>query len=485
VIEILADGINPKTGDVTGIGRLLRSMLGYRRNRKIVFSASAAVLQRIVLVGSTLFLTPLLLRVLGAANFGIWAAATSIGWFSGLADLGTGSALVTLVARSTAAGRSEEARAHVESALTVGGALATLVLAASTLALFVVPRSVGMSFLIAIVALAVNAPLNVGNNVWQALQKGYLTGLWEAIQTVLTVAGLITVTHFTTDVRVYVAVLYGAMILANCGSLIHLLIAHPELRPRTLPVPFAAVRGLAGQGFMFLVLGIVGNFSYMLDNVLALALLGPEASARMAIALRVCITAVSILGVMSQPLWPAFADAAENADRQWIGRTMIRGMAFLVGLAAIGSSILVVFGERLLRWWLHSALEFGPFMLWTMAIWMVVQALSRVPSLLLNGLSLIRFQIIVCTIGTVIAFVLKFVLVRRIGIAGVMWGTTITAFSIVIPANLWRIHRWSKTAAHLPHNSPFGGLPEPVMERVSLACPVKLSKPDEPEVVLD
>jgi O-antigen/teichoic acid export membrane protein len=412
-----------------------------------VFSASTAALQRLVLIGSTLLLTPLLLRVLGPAQFGIWGAAASLGWLGGLADLGTGSALVTLVSRSTTANRNDEARQHIESAITIAGALGSLVIVSSLVVLAANPGAAIAPFLIAAVALAVNAPLNVANNVWMALQKGYVAGFWELVQTVLMLAGLVCTTFFTKDVRIYISVLYSAMILANLGSLIHLVIRHPELRPRRLPVQFALAKGLASQGVLYFVLGVTGSFSFLLDNVLALELLGPEASAQMAIALRLCITAINILGVMSQPLWPAFADAAESADRTWIRKALFRGMALLVGSALAGSTVLVVFGGSLLRWWLHSTLEFRPFLLWTMAIWIVVQALSRVPSLLLNGLSILRFQIFTCTIGTIIAFILKFVLVRRVGIEGIMWGTTITAFLIVIPANLWRINRWSKTFA--------------------------------------
>ena len=81
--------------------------------------------------------------------------------------------------------------------------------------------------------------------------------------------------------------------------------------------------------------------------------LGPEASARMTIALRICITAVGALAVMSQPLWPAFADAAEKADRRWIRKALLRGSALLFGLTLAGSSLLLIYGERLLRWWLR------------------------------------------------------------------------------------------------------------------------------------
>ena len=75
------------------IGRFslaVTSVLHHRRNRRVVVSAGVGIFQRLVQVGSTLVLMPLLLRVLGPATFGVWGAAASLAWLSGLVDIGTG-----------------------------------------------------------------------------------------------------------------------------------------------------------------------------------------------------------------------------------------------------------------------------------------------------------------------------------------------------------------------------------------------------------
>jgi len=302
-------------------------------------------------------------------------------------------------------------------------------------------------YLIAFAGLAFNVPLSGANNVWMALQKGYISGFWELVQTVLTTAGLVSAAAFTDDVRVYVALVYAGLVLANLGSLIHLFLLHPELRPKGWPESVASIREVAGSGIMFFILGITGGLSFMLDNVLALQLLGPEASARMTIAMRICMTAIGMLIVLSQPLWPAFTDAAHKSDRGWIRRTLLRGSALLVGATAVGSIVLVLYGEPLLRVWLHANLGIGRTLLWAISAWILTQALVRVPSLLLNGLSLIRFQIVVFSAATLIAFALKFALAPFLGVAGILWGTSITVALIVLPASIWRIYRWADDSA--------------------------------------
>lgn len=441
----------------TRVGQAVKAVLGHKRNRRVAVSASVGVFQRLVQVGSTLVVMPLLLRVLGPAKFGIWGAAASLAWLSGLVDIGTGTALVTLVARSSALDRAEQARRHIAGALSMGSGLAGLMLVAAFVAsINGAAQGRTAPYLIAVIGLAVNLPLNAGNNVWMALQKGYYSGFWELVQTLLTTAGLIAAAALTRDVRVFVAVVYVGLVLANIGSLVHLFWWHPELRPEGLWFSWPVMREVAGHGVLYFILALTGGLSFLLDNVLALGLLGPEASARMTIALRICVTAIGGLAVMSQPLWPAFADAAEKADRKWILKALLRGSALLVGLTIAGSSLLLIYGERLLRWWLHTNLGIGSGLLWAISAWALAQALVRIPILLLNGLSILRYQIAVFSAATLLAFALKFALAPYLGVAGILWGTTIVVFLIVIPASIWRIWQWamrpSPRVEELPEN---------------------------------
>lgn len=440
-----------------GVGHAVKVVLGHKRNRRVIASATVGIFQRLVQVGSALIVVPLLLRTLGPAKFGIWGAAASLAWLSGLVDIGTGTALVTLVARSSALDRAEQARRHITGALSIGSGLAGCMLLAGLAAAAKSGTQGNMGpYFIAAIGLAINLPLNAGNNVWMALQKGYVSNSWELAQTLLTTAGLFGAAALTTDIRVYVGVVYLGLVLANAGSLVHLFLRHPELRPHRLWMSWPAMREVAGQGMLYFVLALTGGLSFMLDNVLTLGLLGPEASARMTIALRICITAVGALVVMSQPLWPAFAEAAEKGDRRWILKALLRGSALLVGLTLAGSVPLLLYGERVLRWWLHTNLGVGEGLLWAIAAWVLAQALVRIPSLLLNGLSILRFQIVVFSVATVLAFALKFALAPHFGVAGILWSTTTTVFLIVIPASLWRIWQWATTLlpqiAEIPEN---------------------------------
>jgi len=423
------------------------------RNQRAVASAGVGITQRVVQVGCTLVLMPVLLHALGTVGFGIWGAGASLAWLAPLADFGSGSALVTLVARQIALQRIHEARREIGAALTLSGGLALMFLMLiGSLWKIHAWDVTGAVYLIGFAGLALNLPLNSANSIWMALQEGYYASAWELVQTIATTAMLLAATLFTRDVRLYVALVYGGVVMSNLGSLAHLWLRHPELRPERLPEHWPAMRELAGSGIMFFLMGVAGGLSYMLDTLLALQLLGPQASAQMTIAMRICMSAVAMMVSISQPLWPAFTDAAHTADRAWVIHNLEWGTALLTGITCAGGVVLVVWGGPLLRLWLHADLGIDRGLLVAIAAWLLVQALIRVPHLLLNGLLIVKYQTVVLTAAVAAAFALKFALVGRLGAGGILWGTSLSLALILLPAILWRVRRWEKhsTAEELP-----------------------------------
>lgn len=437
--------------------------MGRERNRRIFLAAGTGVLQRTVQAGTTLLIMPVVLAVLGPSRFGIWGAVTSLAWLHGLLDFGMGGALVTHVARMDALHRTAEVRRLVVGAVGLGSVLAAALIAAASVAVWIAaPGPNAGLYLIAIVAMGLNIPLNTANSAWMGLQKGHVSGLWDLAQTLATAAGLIIAASCSRDLRWYVGVVYAALVLSNVGSLFHLFRNRSQLRRGGLTGLGPAMRAIAGRGMSYFALTTACALSYLLDNVLALELLGPQAAARMAIAMRICMTAWGVLEVMSLPLWPAFSEAGVKADWRWVRRSMLRGAALLVGTASAGAVVLVAVGKPLLGLWLRTDLGIDRGLLAAVAAWVLAQAVNRVPNVFLNAASVVGFQVGVNSAATAVAFLLKFALAARFGVAGILWGTTATTLLIVAPANLWRIARWRRSSRRedAPGTREAAGQPE-------------------------
>jgi O-antigen/teichoic acid export membrane protein len=404
------------------------------------------VTQRLIAVIGTFLVYPRVLHALGTDQFGVWGATTSLVMLVIIADFGVGPAIVTLVSHALATGKTQEPREHFTAALMAACGISILIASAGSLFCFlVVPRSELVLYLIAVTGVAINVPLGAASAAWLALQRGWMLAFWDFLQNVLFVIGLAAATLFTHDVRVFVAAVYGALLAANVANLWSLMVRHPELRPAGLSASLAQIGIVLRTGSRYFALSALDALSYLFDNTIALQMLGPVASAKMAVVQRICLPAIGLLMVVAQPLWPAFVEAATRNDRSWIFRALAGGTLLVTGAAVAGSCVIVIFGHRLLKLWLGADLGIGAPLLWAMAGWIVSFSLVRVQVLLLNALRIVDFQIAVFGVATLIALALKFALAPTYGISGILMATAVTFPVVILPAIAWRIGLWRRS----------------------------------------
>lgn len=410
------------------------------RNRRILLASGAGLAQRAVQLLTTLVTLPVVLHALGVAGFGIWGAATSMVWFSALLDFGLGNALITLLPRSLAR-QDGQASGQVAAALFGGSLLALLVLAGLALFCALTQNPPAPAFLLAGAALALNIPLGISAGIWLGLQRAHISGTWQIAQSLLTLALIILAGRTGAGVTLMVVIVYAAMLAANAGSLLHALWRHPHLRPR-LAIPLAALRQVVPAGAMMFAISIAASCAYAFDNLLALDWLGPNASAQMTIALRVCTTAAAMVNAVTIPFWPGFADAIAAGDLRWQRRALRDGTLLTAALALAGSAVLVLCGAPVLRWWLHGNLPMSSPLLWVMAAWIVLMTLPQMPALLLHAALRLRPQLILLSAVALLGFGLKYLAARSYGVAGILAVSPLLWAAIVTPGCFILAGRW-------------------------------------------
>lgn len=388
---------------------------------------------------------PFVLNALGKSSFGVWAAAASLTWMVPAIDLGIGNALVTDFARAFAANEKDDVRRLVTTALWLGGAIAILELAGAFMFIpRLAPPNSSDAYLIAAACMALNVPVSFAASLWAGEQRLYVVWMWEAAQSILTGLMMWTLLHLTNDVRYYVAASVGGVLAMSCASLAHFFIVHPEFRPfRALP-SLEEIRRLLSKGIPYFILGSGLVLSSHSDNIIALSMLGGDSAAVMAVSQRACMTAFGLLYVLSHPLWPKFVNAAVRGEVSWIKRNFWPA-AFVISSAAIlGSSLIILFGGRVIDFWLGGALTVGTDILWAIGIWIIVPALGRVPDVLLNALGVVWFQVKVAVVYGALAFGLKIWLAQSWGVAGILAATGVAYALTHLPAYLWWIYRWMR-----------------------------------------
>jgi O-antigen/teichoic acid export membrane protein len=421
---------------------VIGTLFSQARNRRIIFASGAGIAQRAIQIGTSLVTLPLVLHSLGIVGFGIWGAAMSLAVLSSMLDFGLGSALVTLIPRGIASGETERIRGLVTAAFFSGSTLTTLFLVCG--GLLVLSGTIRMphpAFLIADIAILLNIPLSIANDMWFSLQKGYIAAWWQTVQNVLTSVLLIIGAFARADVTFMVAVAYAVLLLTNSASLVHIWLKHPGLRP-VRNVSIHDLRAVLTQGGQMFFITIVASLAYALDNLMALNWLGPVASAQMTIALRVCTTATGMLGVATLPFWPGFADAIAADDRPWLRRALRNGTFAVAGISITGSGLLIAFGGPVLRWWLREDLHITQVMLWVMAAWIVMTTLPHMPGLFLHAALRLRPQIFVLSATAIVSFVLKYFAAKSFGVAGILSVSPLLWMFLVSPAYFWLAWCW-------------------------------------------
>ena len=98
----------------------------------------------------------------------------------------------------------------------------------------------------------------------------------------------------------------------------------------------------------------------------------------------------------------------------------------MAGVSISLGTLLVIFGSRIIHVWVGSSIQTSPLLLVGLGIWSVVAAVSNAIAVFFNGLSIIRFQLLVASLGSLSNIALSVHLTHRIGISGVVYGSVLS-----------------------------------------------------------
>ena len=123
------------------------------------------------------------------------------------------------------------------------------------------------------------------------------------------------------------------------------------------------------------------------------------------------------------PLWPAYGEALTRKDYSWIKRAFKRSLWMSFSLSLAGSVLLVIFSPAILNLWVGPAVQSDFPLLVGLGLWTVILSVGTAVAMLLNGASIVRFQLIMASVMAIAAIISKTLMASYIGVAGIVWGT--------------------------------------------------------------
>ena len=429
------------------------------RHRRIFLTAAASALAKVVSVGTTFVSIPLTLHYLGTERFGLWMTISSVIAMLGFADLGVGNGLLNAISEANGKDDQGAIRRYISSAFVILSSIALVILLVFYLVYPFVPwasffnvksplaiQESGIAVSVFMLCFGLNILGGIVQRTQMGLQMGFVANLWLATGSILGLCAVLLMIQFEMGLPWLVGALAGMPVLmAFLNGILFFGIIKPGLKPKYCFICRKAMKKIARTGLLFLVLQVVVSVGYTSDNIVIARMLGAEAVAQYAVSEKMFSVIPMILGMVLSSLWPAYGEALSRGDGQWIRKTLTKSLKFAFVFSLPLASIMVSFGPSMLSVWVGHEVAPPFLLLLGLGLWKVCEACSAGLAMFLNGMNVIKVQIILSSLFGATSFILKILLVGEIGIAGTVWATviafvilTLLPYSFLVPRILKR-----------------------------------------------
>jgi O-antigen/teichoic acid export membrane protein len=152
---------------------------------------------------------------------------------------------------------------------------------------------------------------------------------------------------------------------------------------------------------------------------------GASDIAAFAVAQRMFLVASQPGSILNGPLWAAYADAYAKGDRRFIKKTLLRSFFISIAVVTGLSVMLLIFGARIVSFWTENSIAVPWVLLLAFAAWTPLESAGIVLSIYLNGIGIVREQVIVVVCFCVVAVPAKIFAAMHAGAFGLVAATTI------------------------------------------------------------
>jgi O-antigen/teichoic acid export membrane protein len=427
---------------------------------------------RLLSVVISLVSVPLTIGYLGTERYGAWIAIGAILAWVGLTDLGLANGLSNAVTSDAARDRHDRVRMHVSNFLLLIGSLS----AASGLVAFCLWPFINWSSVFGIADPSVMAEVRTGmafalgffllrlpfaasNRIYIAYQEGHIGNFWGAASNLLTLGALIAVTRTEGGLPLLVLALAGVPFLVDVASSIWLFGLHrPGLRPQLRAIDRSGFGEIMKVGTQFFLIQVMALVTFQTDVLVISHFLGAARVPTYNLTYQLFNYATLPQALLFSYLWAAYNEAITRGDIAWVRRAVKWNVLGGLAWSAAAVAGLILIAKPFIGWWAGHDLIPSTALVWLMAGWVLMNAVTNSIACLLAAASHLRYQLIYSAVSTVSNILLSVLLVTRFGPEGVIAATLLSYAlfvlgPILIDSNLL-LKRLARQAAPDPAAQP-------------------------------
>lgn len=311
---------------------------------------------------------PIAIRVLGREEFGLFTTVTLTLTTVSLLQVGVGPALAHGISRANATGDDERRRELASTAffLMAGVALVAGVALAGVLLAVPLPTIFGAGYegMEGMMRPALWLGLGIFLllfvlNLSERLREGQLevaqTNLWGAAGNLLAAVAVAVGVLIVPEVWFLVVAVHGSLVVAKLANTAGLWVRHPVLLPRLRWFRWQVARDLFGDGIAFATACLLtGVVEYNLCGWMVGRVGGPGQVALFGVFVSLAVMQLGFVMMITNPTWPAVAEALARDDIAWAGRAARRLQLYGLAIALCAAAGLVLLGPWGFGIWLGA-----------------------------------------------------------------------------------------------------------------------------------
>jgi O-antigen/teichoic acid export membrane protein len=401
-------------------------------------TAGAVVAARGIATLSALIAAPLAIPYLGSERYGLWVTITSLSVVLAFMDLGVGNSLLTSIARADGLQDRRLLNTTVATGTLLLGAVGVALIPLTILGYLFVDwaqvfnvqdpiarQEVAPAVLAFGLCFAVSLPLTAFANVRYGLQQAYVNSVFTGAGNIAGLGLLMLAISLHLGLPWLVVAYMAAPLLAGMANGFVLLRERPSLKPTAHRYEATIASSLLRSGMQFFLLQLAMSVAFYADTLIAASVVGPVAAAEYAVATLLFLIPAGVAAAALSPLWPAYAEANARGDHHWVRATL--GRSVLVAIALTGPMCILIyaFNPQIQDIWIGGTVMAPALLVLGMALWTVLRAVGQAVAMFLNGLHLLRVQVITAVLMAPLNLILSVWLSSRIGVEGVILGTLI------------------------------------------------------------
>ena len=399
------------------------------RYRMAIWSFLANIISKIMALAVMLLSIRWTLPYLGAERFGVWMTVASFSTMLILLDLGIGNAIINRVAAAAAMDNPEGLKKIISGSL---GFLFIVSIAMGML-LFVLAYILPIEQLIkvkdasllpeikrTIIVFAILFGFNIfGSGVqklFSGLQRTFESYLASAVCSLLALICVWWAAHHGAAIPLLLVLTLGIQTLG--GYLLLLLLIQRKLFAlknigRRVQQEY---KQLFKTGALYFVLQMGVMIGWGSDSLIISSTLGVASVTMYSIAQRLFQFSILGLYMINGPLWGAYADANARQDKDFIRITLYRSMKLTFILSILSIAIIIIFNEFILEIWLANKVIIPLSFLLAFACWTFMENMSGAFGLFLNGMHIVKPQLVSVALFVSTSLLLKLLLIEKYGI---------------------------------------------------------------------